>query len=103
MGLGGKRPGAGRPKGTTNVPRFSDYITDEERKKFVEFILDNYMGDMRLAQWMGDHLFIKPKQELEVGGKDGAPIAVEITSSSRLRCRPMETTAATTATIKSDP
>lgn len=79
MAKGGKRPGAGRPKGSTNVPRFSDYISEEERKKFVEFILDNYMGDMRLAQWMGDHLFVKPK--LEIGGPDGGPIAIQISEA----------------------
>jgi hypothetical protein len=49
MALGGKRPGAGRPKGSTNVPRFSDYISEKERKTFVEFVLENYMADMRLA------------------------------------------------------
>jgi len=40
MAKGGKQPGAGRPKGSTNVPRFSDYITEADRKTFVEFILE---------------------------------------------------------------
>lgn len=57
---GGKRPGAGRPKGTPNLPRFSDYVNEEERKKFVEFCLETYMGDMRLAVWVGQNMFAKP-------------------------------------------
>lgn len=69
---GGKRPGAGRPAGTLNLPRFSDYVTDEERRKFVEFMLDQYMGDMRLALWFGDHAFAKPLQYVDhtTNGKD---------------------------------
>ena len=45
MAKGGARPGAGRPKGSTTTPRFRDLISEEERQKFVEFILDQYMGD----------------------------------------------------------
>jgi hypothetical protein len=56
-------------------------VTEEERKTFVELILSTCMSNMRLAQWMGDHLLIKLKSELEVGGKDGAPIAVEISEA----------------------
>jgi hypothetical protein len=46
MAKGGKRPGAGRPAGSKTVPQFRDYVSDAERKKFVEFILDSYMGDI---------------------------------------------------------
>jgi hypothetical protein len=38
-------------------PQFPSYVSDEQRKKFVEFILDQYMGDMRLALWLGDQVF----------------------------------------------
>lgn len=65
MARGGKQPGAGRPKGSTNVPKFGDYVTEAERKKFVEFVLETYMGDMNLARWMGDHLFAKPVQSID--------------------------------------
>lgn len=65
MARGGARPGGGRPKGSANLPRFSDYVTDEERRKFVEFMLDQYMGDMRLALWFGDHAFAKPLQYVD--------------------------------------
>lgn len=69
---GGKRPGAGRPTGTPNLPRFSDFVTEEQRKEFTEFMLENYMGDMRLAQWFGDHAFAKPKEYIDhtTNGKD---------------------------------
>ena len=59
----------GRPKGSTNVPRFSQYITDEERAEFAQFMKENYMGDMRVATWFGEHAFAKPAQEIT--GKDG--------------------------------
>ncbi len=76
---GGKQPGAGRPKGSTNVPRFGDYVTDAQRKEFVAFVLKRYKKDMRLATWAGDHLFMKPKQE--IGGPDGGPIPVSISEA----------------------
>jgi hypothetical protein len=73
---GGKRKGAGRPKGSTNVPRFSDYITEKDRKTFVEFVLETYMGDMRLAQWMGDHLFAKPPTTIAGDPDNRTPIPI---------------------------
>jgi hypothetical protein len=75
MAKGGKRPGAGRPKGSKTVPQFRDFVSDEEREKFVEFILDTYMGDMRLALWLGDQLFGKAPQPIT--GPEGGPIEVK--------------------------
>lgn len=46
-----------------------------KRKKFVEFVLDTYMADMRLATWMGDQLFGKATQA--ISGPDGGPIQIE--------------------------
>jgi hypothetical protein len=37
MAKGGRQPGAGRPKASTNVPRFANYITEADRKIFVEY------------------------------------------------------------------
>jgi hypothetical protein len=54
----------GRPKGTTTVPQFRSYVCEADRKKFVEFVLSTYMGDMRLAVWLGDQLFGKAPQPL---------------------------------------
>jgi hypothetical protein len=75
MAKGGARPGSGRKKGSTTVPQFRNYVSDVERKKFVEFILDSYMGDMRLAVWLGDQLFGKAPQPL-TGDKDN-PIYIK--------------------------
>lgn len=65
MKNGGKRKGAGRPKGSTNVPRFSDYVTEKDRKQFAEFIKSVYMGDMSIAKWYGDNSFAKPVQSID--------------------------------------
>lgn len=67
----------GRPKGTTTVPRFADFVGEDEKKKFVEFILDQYMGDMRLALWFGDQLFGRAPQSIDhttLGEKLPTPI-----------------------------
>lgn len=55
----------GRPKGSGNLKPFRDYVSEEERAKFVEFILDQYMGDMRLAQWFGNQLFGQAPQSID--------------------------------------
>lgn len=65
----------GRPKGSTNVPKFSDYVTEEDRKTFVEFMMSTYMGDNQIAKWVGDHLFRKPPQD--IGDGDGGALKVE--------------------------
>jgi hypothetical protein len=74
---GGARPGAGRPKGSKTVPQFRNYVSEKERRKFVEFVLDQYMGDIRLALWFGEQLFGKAPQHLT--GDVDAPIQVNIT------------------------
>lgn len=65
MARGGYRPGGGRPKGAANLPRFSDFTTDEERRKFVEFVHETYMGDMRLAIFYGQNAFAKPVEHVD--------------------------------------
>lgn len=74
---GGARPGAGRPKGPT-LPRFADYTNDEERRKFVEFVHETYMGDMRLAIFYGQNAFAKPVEHVDhttLGKEMPTPIA----------------------------
>lgn len=77
---GGARPGAGRPKGSGMKP-FRDYVSDEEKKKFVEFILDQYMGDMRLALWFGNQLFGQAPQSIDhttMGEKLPTPLLANV-------------------------
>ena len=56
----------GRPKGSTSSLRLADYVSEEDKKNFIEFIMSNYMSDMRLATWLGDHLYAKPRQDIDV-------------------------------------
>jgi hypothetical protein len=65
MAKGGKRIGAGRKPGPAWKP-FRDYINPEERAKFIQFILESYMGDMRLALWFGEQLFGKAPASLDI-------------------------------------
>lgn len=71
MAKGGKREGAGRKPGPAWRP-FRDYISPEEKQKFIDFILETYMGDMRLAQWFGNQLFGAAPQSIDhtTNGKD---------------------------------
>jgi hypothetical protein len=62
---GGRREGAGRKPGTKLVKPFREYVSEEEKLKLVEFILDQYMGDMRLAQWFGNQLFGQAPQSID--------------------------------------
>lgn len=64
MARGGPRPGSGRPPGPT-LPRFSDFTNDEERRKFVEFVHETYMGDIRLAIFYGQNAFAKPVEHID--------------------------------------
>ena len=61
---GGARPGAGRKPGPTAKP-FREFVSEEEKQKFVEFILDQYMGDMRLAIWLGNQLYGQAPQSID--------------------------------------
>jgi hypothetical protein len=75
MAVGGKRPGAGRPKGSKNKFSIHDFVTKGDVETFVEFVLANYMESDKLAAWFGDQLFGKASQALT--GPDGGPIQVQ--------------------------
>ena len=79
MKNGGKRQGAGRPKGSTSRPSIFDYWDKGDIKEFFEFLKDNYKEDMRLMQWVGDHLLGKPPQAIT--GPDGAPLIISFDKS----------------------
>jgi hypothetical protein len=66
MARGGKRTGAGRPKGSPNVrASIYHYFTEADIAEFFEFLKDNYKEDMRLMQWVGDHILGKPQQAID--------------------------------------
>jgi hypothetical protein len=69
MARGGKRPGAGRPEGSKQGKSFrrtiETYFNESDIEEFFEFLKDNYKEDMRLMQWVGDHLLGKPQQSID--------------------------------------
>jgi hypothetical protein len=71
---GGKRPGAGRPKGSTNKVTIYDYWGKEEIDEYFDFLRDNYKEDSKLMVFVGEQLMGKAPQRLEHSGPDGAPI-----------------------------
>src|SRR5204862_154300 len=66
MAHGGKRTGAGRKVGSTILPRLSQYVTEAERKAFVKHVMFAYKSNPRLAVWVGDQLFGKAFQALDI-------------------------------------
>lgn len=74
MANGGKRPGAGRPKGSTNIPQFRDFVSDEDRAEFVEFVLSTYKESERLTMWVGDQIYGKPGQSIALTNPDGSDL-----------------------------
>lgn len=65
MANGGKRPGAGRKPGSKTLV-LRDLLKQKDIDTFLEYLLANYMEDTKLMIWMGDHLFTKPRQEVDV-------------------------------------
>ena len=75
MAKGGKRPGAGRPVGSTNKYSIHSFFTEKDVEGFIKFLKLNYKKDAKLLTWLGDHLFGKPNQT--VSGIDSGPIQVQ--------------------------
>lgn len=73
---GGKRPGAGRPKGSKNLRRFQDYWTEEEVKTFIEAGKDRYMDSDKIYIEFLQQIFGKALQR--IAGEDGGPVQVEV-------------------------
>lgn len=72
MANGGKREGAGRPKGSKNTrPRLADYLKPKDVTTFNEFVLSNYMESDKLTIWLGEQIYGKAMQAMEVTGADG--------------------------------
>ena len=74
MKNGGKRPGAGRPKGTKigYGLSFKDYWTPEEIHEFVEAVKEKAKKDPRLMAHVADRLFGKVPQAIEGTSEDGS-------------------------------
>lgn len=80
MAKGGKRPGSGRPKGVKDP---QTYVKEQARailinmvqqhiEPIVNAMIDKALtGDIPAARELLDRAWGKPKQELEMTGKDG--------------------------------
>jgi hypothetical protein len=66
---GGKRPGAGRPKGTPNRPHILDHWTPEDVLAYFAWLKKAYKKNPRIATWIGDQISGKAAQPL-TGDKD---------------------------------
>lgn len=76
MPSGGKRPGAGRPVGSTNKYKIVDFFTDEEIVELVEEAKRKAKKDPILMKFLLEQLFGKAKQPLVGGDEDDNPIAI---------------------------
>lgn len=72
---GGKRQGAGRPKGSGNKPNISEFLKKKDIEEFVTHILKAYKDKPELAKWLGDHIFGKAVQP--IAGDEDNPLTVE--------------------------
>lgn len=66
MAKGGRQPGAGRPKGSTTKPRFSDYITEKDVNALVKKALElASQGNDNMIKFCLEHHFGKAMQPME--------------------------------------
>lgn len=76
MAKGGKRPGAGRPKGSVTRPQLRDYFTEEEVKQMVEMIKTHMVDDMTLLKFAAEQIFGKAVQPISGDPIDRTPIPI---------------------------
>lgn len=62
---GGKRAGAGRKKGTKEIPKVSAYFTDKEMRDFIKDLKERASKSDKIAVWLGDQIFGKAPQTIE--------------------------------------
>ena len=77
---GGKREGAGRPKGSTNKLKVIDFFTIEEREALVEkvkaMVLMADQPDKDIAKFLWEQLFGKSTQRTELSGAEGEALKI---------------------------
>lgn len=54
MAVGGKRPGAGRPRGSTNRPQLRDHFTEQDVKDVSELLKTHMVEDMNVLKFVAD-------------------------------------------------
>ncbi len=72
----------GRPKGTTTRPQIRDYFTDADILELVATAKEKAKeGNDAMLKTLLEQIFGKPAQALEMTGKDGQPIRIEISET----------------------
>jgi hypothetical protein len=71
---------AGKPPGTVSIVAKIKKRFEENPEYFDEWVA-TLMADPKLRKDIMEQLDGKPKQAMEVSGKDGAPIAIEISEA----------------------
>jgi hypothetical protein len=80
---GGARPGAGRKPGVSNRPQLRDYYTPEERDEVINRMKARALVDDGMLKFVGEQLFGKAAQQLEVSGPEGEPLSTSLSASDR--------------------
>lgn len=75
---GGKRAGAGRPKGATTLIKAIDYFNEKELRDFWDDMKKRAKTDTKIALYFAEQFTGKAVQAVELGGKDGQPITHQI-------------------------
>lgn len=77
-GTGGKRPGAGRPKGVSKATllkrNFQDYFTEKEVKEFIAIAKEQAKHDPIVFKFVLEQIFGKAPQRMVVAGDQDHPI-----------------------------
>jgi hypothetical protein len=64
----------GRPKKKT----FREYWSDEEISEYVEYVKKNYKLRPEITKLVGEQLFGKPAQNINLGNEDGGPLIIKV-------------------------
>lgn len=75
---GGKRPGSGRPKGTKDLPKIKDFMTNAQVQEITNRYFEQAKEDNRVLTHLIDHIYGKAKQAIVGGDEDDSPLIVKI-------------------------
>jgi hypothetical protein len=66
MAKGGKRPGAGRPKGSVTKPQLRTYFDKKEIAALVIQLKERAKTDSTILKFIGEQIFGKPAQTFDL-------------------------------------
>lgn len=74
---GGKRSGAGRPKGSSNKPRIADFMSEDDIRDLMERYLERAKVEDRVMIHLIENVLGKARQNIGLdGGEIDKPIAI---------------------------